>query len=555
MHFRAPYRARQHASRWGGRALTLVLWVAALLAGCGTPNLPAPATGETAAATPDAVAMRPAAPAYWPTHGWKTATPEQQGLDSAMLLRALEHIDDSNINVRSLTVIRNGYIVLEVFRQPFAPAAPYPVFSVTKSVTGALVGIAIHEGALPSVTSQVLGSFPALTSADQHADKAAITLEDLLTMQPGLDCADRDIGYAIEASSNWVQAILDLPMAGPPGRTFAYCTAGPHLLSAILSDATGMSTAAYAQSRLFGPLGIAPGNVGWDADPQGVTIGGYGLRLQTRDMAKLGLLYLYHGTWDGTQVVPESWMTASTTVHATERPGKSYGYLLWLYPDDPYPYVAAEGLGSQVVQVVQDRNLVVVMTAALADPYGQTTRDLLQSYILPAASSAAPLPDNPAALAAMQAKVADLANPVRPVATLSDTAKRITGKPFVMEGQNALDVREFTLTFAEHQADMLIQAVSTEGATAQITVGLDNVYRQTPGDPVWRRGWWDDEHTFVLREVDTGSIQEREIRVTFVEDEVRVHGAETTLGSFAVDMQGVMKEQGAEEQPVATPDS
>ena len=226
-------------------------------------------------------------------------------------------MEDANINVRSITVIRNGYIVLEAFRQPFTATQHYPVFSVTKSVIGALLRIAIREGHIKGMDEPILAFFPGMNIANRDADKEAITLAGLLTMQSGLDCADQDIGDAVEGSKNWVHYILDLPMITPPGQQFAYCTAGPHLLSAILTKTTGMTTAAYAQSRLFGPLGMAPNDIIWDTDPQGVSICGYGIGMKTRDMAKLRLLYLYNGTWEDKQIVPEAWATTSTTVHST----------------------------------------------------------------------------------------------------------------------------------------------------------------------------------------------------------------------------------------------
>jgi hypothetical protein len=330
-------------------------------------------------------------------------------------------------------------------------------------------------------------------------------------------------------------------MGGPPGQTFTYCTAGPPLLSAILTQATGMSSAAYAQARLFGPLGMAPRDVAWATDPQGVPIGGYGIGMTTRDMAKLGLLYLHNGTWADKQIVPQEWMATSTTVHSTERPGKSYGYLLWLYPDDATAYFAAEGLGSQVIQVVPGRNMVVVMTAAINDTQGQTLHALLQDYLIPAARSDTPLPANPAALSALQTKVSYLANPVKPLPPLSDTARRIAGQSFVLEEGNVLNAREISFAFAAGQPAVLVQAVSTDGARAQITIGLDNVYRQTPEDPAWRRGWWEDDQTFVVKELDTAGIQERETRLTFAGDEVRVHIQETTLGRYTYDFKGALK--------------
>ena len=144
-------------------------------------------------------------------------------------------------------------------------------------------------------------------------------------------------------------------------------------------------------------------------------------------------------------------------------------------------------------------------------------------------------------MTALHAEVAYLADPVNPVLPSSDTARRIAGKAFIIEGNNALNLREFSVAFAEGKSDALAQAVSTDGAKAQIIVGLDNVYRQSPSDTTWRRGWWEDDHTFVLRGLDTGGIQEHESRFEFVGDEVRVHSEETTLGAYTDEFNGVLK--------------
>ena len=168
-----------------------------------------------------------------------------------------------------------------------------------------------------------------------------MTIEDLLTMRSGLDCADDKLGPTIQDSQDWVQSILDLPMANEPGTTFTYCSRVAHLLSAVLTAATGMSADAYAQTRLFGPLGIQAANVSWDTDPQGIAIGGYGLSLLPRDMAKLGLLLQHNGNWDGVQVVPANWIATATRSHVGVQPDTDYGYLFWVYPNSTRLKVSA----------------------------------------------------------------------------------------------------------------------------------------------------------------------------------------------------------------------
>ena len=245
-------------------ALFMVV-VPMIATGCGSDTVSAPT------ATPVPTQTAAAQPAYWPTTGWRTSTPEQQGVNSQGLLNALQHAQDAGINLRSIMVIRNGYVVLEAYNQPFTAEHKFGVYSVTKSVTGALTGIAVHEGYIKDTGARVLDYFPNVQVSNLDDRKKAITVDDLLTMRPGLNCADEVIGPAApEQSPNWVNYILDLRMASQPGQNMIYCTAGVHLMSAVLSKATGMSAAQYAQPRLFDPLGITKDEVGWASDPQGI---------------------------------------------------------------------------------------------------------------------------------------------------------------------------------------------------------------------------------------------------------------------------------------------
>jgi len=525
--------------RWRLLVIMAVVLAAGLQGCSGSASTPTPTpTPATPTAAPAASASME--PAYWPTQSWRTSTPEEQGIDSAQLLAALQHIDKAGINIRTIMVIRNGYVVTQASMQPYTLDMPFQMYSVAKSVTGALVGIAIHEGYIKDVNQKVLSYFPELTIANRDANKEAITIQDLLTMRPGLDCSDDKLNFAMERSPNWVQFTLDLPMASTPGEKMIYCTPGPHILSAILTRATGMSTAEYARTRLFEPLGIAPGNIAWQADPQGINIGGYGITAKPADMAKFGLLYLSGGKWEGKQVVPQEWVTASSQVHATFEDNRDYGYLFWLYPD----HYAAQGLGEQRIQVVPDRKMVVVVTSAIPGSKGSSVVQLLQDYIIPAARSNGPLPANTAALQSLQAYVNYMANPVQPVAALSDTARRVSGKTYVMD-DNPNGWKKVTLTFPEGSLEALatVEAVDGEATFTQTaTIGLDNVYRvekSENGSFTARRGQWVDDHTFVVRELQSSpDLQETEITVDFGANTVKVHVEEVVLGTYNYDMQG-----------------
>src|SRR3989442_910907 len=157
---------------------------------------------------------------YWPTHGWRRSSPEAQGMDSRGLSEAFDSVRQRKIPIHSLTIVRNGYLVLDAYFWPFQDSLRHDVASVTKSVTSTLVGVAIGRHELDGVTQPVLGLFGGRTVANRDPRKQGITIEHLLTMTSGLDC-HREHGEItlsqMMGSPNWIQFMLDLPMVAEPG--------------------------------------------------------------------------------------------------------------------------------------------------------------------------------------------------------------------------------------------------------------------------------------------------------------------------------------------------
>ena len=334
-------------------------------------------------------------------------------MDSAQLVRMLDAVLARKLNIHSLLIIRHGYLVAEVYYGANSPTLKHDLYSVTKSFTSALVGIAIHEGYIHGVNQPVLDLFADRQVANLDARKKAMTLEHLLTMSSGLDWPESGNAYTttdnpyvrMMRSPDWVQFVLDRPMAQPPGAAFNYNSGASHLLSAIVQKTTGTSTLAFAHEHLFKPLGIA--DVAWGADAAGIAVGGSDLRLTPRDMAKFGYLYLRGGVWDGGQIVPAEWVKTSTTKHIkSSDAGLDYGYQWWIWPDG----FAAQGLGGQYVFVRPRQDLVVVFTAWLTGSETEGPPALLDSFILPAIRSDQPLPENPAALAKLKAHIESVRN-------------------------------------------------------------------------------------------------------------------------------------------------
>jgi CubicO group peptidase (beta-lactamase class C family) len=380
---------------------------ALLLAGC----LAAPVTDDPARLSLPQAAESGAPDVRWPTETWPTSTPEEQGMDSQRLAEMLETIRKRGYGIDSVTVVRNGAIVADATGHPFEPGSRHIIHSCAKSIVSTLIGIAIDQGYLEGVGQRLVDIFPDRSVAYLDADKQAITLEHLLFMASGLECRDSYLYRwrglrEMSQSEDWVQFMLDLPMAEPPGTRFEYCNGGSFLLSAIIQQATGMSAAEFAREHLFGPLGIH--DVEWPANPQGISIGWGEMHLRPHDMAKIGYLYLNEGQWDGEQIVPADWVRASTRKHIAGTLQEGYGYQWWVAEQGPY---MALGYAGQYIVVVPEHELVVVFTSDLAEEDFYVPQELLNEYIIPAVESSAPLPANPRGVARLKRRIEALARP------------------------------------------------------------------------------------------------------------------------------------------------
>jgi len=342
---------------------------------------------------------------YWPTTGWKTSIPEEQGMDSNKLDQMIKHIDNQNYAIDSVVVIKGGYIVLEKYHNTqYNQNTKHVCYSVTKSFTSSVMGIVMKEGFVESVDQKVLDFFPDRTFTNFDLRKQSITLEHLLTMTMGVEWDESTYPYMDSQgnadfrnsyiqmlySDDFVQFVLDLPMTHGPGTKWVYNGGASHLLSVIIQQTTRSNTFNVAKKFLFGPLGIS--DVDWRQDSHGVTRGGDGLYLTPRDMAKFGFLFLNNGTWDAVQVISPEWVTKSSESFLI-RAGPydfgnftdifgGYGYQWWTLPPTKVYY--ALGLYRQRIIVVPKYDLVVVFTADIKNYPDPVELNLLFEYIIPA---------------------------------------------------------------------------------------------------------------------------------------------------------------------------
>ncbi|RPI21026.1 MAG: class C beta-lactamase-related serine hydrolase, partial [Chloroflexota bacterium] len=193
------------------------------------------------------------APDYWPTNGWRTSTPEEQGFDSAKLAAGLQEIQDKQIAIDSLLIIHNGYIVLDAHFDPYDGTFPHDQASVTKSVMTTLIGIAADQGKI-DLDATMVSFFPNRTIANLDERKQQITVRDLASMVNGMESGcyegDHPTIEAMMVNPDWVQAALDRAMVAEPGTEFCYDSPGMHLLSAVLQEATGMTALEFARQNL-----------------------------------------------------------------------------------------------------------------------------------------------------------------------------------------------------------------------------------------------------------------------------------------------------------------
>jgi CubicO group peptidase (beta-lactamase class C family) len=332
-------------------------------------------------------------------------------MDSGLLSAMLGEILDEDYAIDSVTIVHNGYVVADARIHPFNSTSKHNIYSCTKSVVSALVGIAIEQGYIEGLQQPVLSFFHQRTITNRDANKESMTLEHLLTMTTGFQCQDsylyRWSGLnQMRESEDWIQFVLDLPMEGEPGERFEYCNGASHLLLGIIHETTGMSANEYAEEHLFGPLGIS--DVDWSSNPQGISVGYSELKMHPQDMAKIGYLYLNNGRWDGEQIVPSEWVVSSTSQFISATLEDGYGYQWWV--DDSGTYLAL-GYRGQFIYVIPEKEMVVVFTSSLDDNDFYVPQTLLNEFIIPAAVTSSTLPDNPEGVALLESIIVELTNP------------------------------------------------------------------------------------------------------------------------------------------------
>lgn len=356
------------------RSVLAVVSVFVLVA-CSTPSqrmLPEPEWPAASALERDAPDLSVPG-AEWPEPAGDAATLSRGIRDTADL------IHNTLPDVCALLILKGASPVYEQYFGGADRETSFNVKSVTKSVVSALTGVAIADGVLPGLDTPVSHWLPEASGDRVDPRVNNLTLRHLLSMSAGFQWQENGPSTtAWMRSPDYVKFTLESPLDAAPGERFNYSTAVAHLVSVILTRASGMSTKQFAQERLFGPIGARAGE--WATDPQGYHEGRSELHLTARDMARFGLLYLNQGRWNGRAVVPRSWVLDST------RPHKRIDYgLMWPYLPKEWggPVVHALGYGGQLIAIVPDANVVIVIASTIENRENDVVR-YLREVLLPA---------------------------------------------------------------------------------------------------------------------------------------------------------------------------
>ncbi len=486
------------------------------------------------------VTSTPIEPDYWPTDSWLSSTPEEQGTDSKQLLDMMEYLIEREYDIHSLLVIRNGYVILDSYIYPFNEGINHNLYSVTKSFVGSLIGISIDDGYVEGVSQEIVALFPGRSLNNLNKNKEDTTLTDFLSMSSGWECPDDEFGGlgSVSESEDWVQAMLDLRALDPPGEKFKYCNTSSHLLSAIIRESTGMSAMEFAQESLFSPLGITSAQ--WQTDPQGINLGWSNIFMTPHDMARLGFLYLNSGRWQDEQIISSEWVKNATSeqIDVSDSRADGYGYQWWIRDDGVY---MARGWGGQYIVVVPELDLVVVFTASIfGEDKFSPALELLDEYIIPAASSDTPLPANPNAVEQLDRLIENLAAPPTELVIKPELSESISGKKFMMD-ENPAGLQFFTLTIQKTQAVLRYTVSEDPGGDREtlIVMGLGDNYKIIPqefGLSMGKKGWWETENEFVI-ELNLIGIASEEpyarYELSFSDDQVFIEAWEWESGLTA----------------------
>jgi CubicO group peptidase (beta-lactamase class C family) len=393
------------------------------------------------------------------------STPEGQGVSSAGVLAFIDAADRDIDSMHGFVLVRHGHVVAEGWWAPYSAESPHSLFSLSKSFTSTAVGLAAAEGKL-SVDDPVLKFFPNDAPAEPSGNLKAMRLTDLLRMSTG-----NQTEPPRRADEPWAKTFLKHPVPFKPGTHFLYNTSATYMLSAAVQKATGQTVLDYLKPRLFEPLGIDKPT--WEASPQGISAGGYGLSIRTGDIAKFGQLYLQKGKWEGKQLVPESWVEAATARQTSNGSNpasdwdQGYGYQFWRCRHGAF---RGDGAFGQFCVVLPEQDAAIAITAGVRDM--QAVLNLVWDKLLPAFKASA--------LAADDESRTKLERRLKALTLRLPEAKGMAAK---------VENRAFVFPANDRKIESLALGITDKDGTTTLTGKIDGTERRVVcGNRTWHEG-------------------------------------------------------------------
>ena len=315
---------------------------------------------------------------YWPAAGWLCDSLEKHDI-SLDLMNVADSLANSDNTLRSLLVVKDGFIVFEKYYNEGGVDKSTEVWSVTKSFASALIGIAIDQGYIDSPEDPMIKYLPEYPAFD------SISIRNVLTHTTGLNWNEGNQQSWIQ-SEDWIEEALNRGFFASPGKILLYSSANSHFLSKLIKKTTGKTPGEYATENLFIPLGIKfiPSNRqkrysnwqelhipipnSWRQDNNGLEIGAFGLHLTAREMAKFGFLYLNKGVWHGKTLISESWVKKSTTDYVQRSENFGFGFHWVITRRYNQPCFEADGWGGQMISVIPSLDMIVVIKCDEINP-------------------------------------------------------------------------------------------------------------------------------------------------------------------------------------------
>jgi len=373
-------------------------------------------------------------------------SPESVGVSSRWILDMLDAFDVRNMNMHSFLMIRHGKILAEGYWKPFSKNLTHRMYSITKTFAATAVGLLVDDGRI-SLDDKIADYFPDMVPADVHPWTAKATIRNLLCMS-----SQRiRTSYGSLEYPNWTESFFVAPPEKEPGTCFHYDTSASHTLTALVERITGKSLTAFLQERIFSEIGFSGTNWCLTA-PEGVCWGGSAMLATPRDLARLALLYLNDGNWNGKQLLSEQWCREATSKqidNGDEQDGAThgygYGYQIWRARGNTFAFV---GMGDQFAICSREHDAVFVCTADHQDNRVEYRLGLFEEVFTHFFDKldAEELPEDPAAYLALRRRCENLIPLPVPGAMTSNTMKKVDGVRYELD-ENPMGIKSFVLNF------------------------------------------------------------------------------------------------------------